>query len=453
MIRALWFMIKVGFLVGLAVWIADRPGFVEMAWLDYRFKINVGLFLLALVGIILLAIFVHGIIYTIVDFPRVWRRYREYMRQKKGYRALTLGLSAVAAGDAKSALQQAEKTARLMPDDKGLPLLLQAQAARLSGQEEEARKKFAALVENKDTAFLGLRGLLQAALDAGNYTAALTLARHALGLHPKQPWILRLVYDLEVRLRDWPSARKTLQQAERAGALSREKAKSDRIAMLLDEADRNKESGFLQEALAKIRKAYGIDPYYAPTVLRLAAMQMDNGQRRAAARIVSKAWVKEDRPEYAELWDSLAPESRTKKPLARLNWFEKFADANPQSQEARLGVARVAMEQGLWGEARKNLSRALEAAPGAKVYRMMAELEERSGGGAEAAKMWLEKAADAPPENRWVCSASGRIYDSWHPVAEPHGSFNTIIWDTPQAAVLGGMLRPGMGEAVLEALR
>ena len=48
-----------------------------------------------------------------------------------------------------------------------------------------------------------------------------------------------------------------------------------------------------------------------------------------------------------------------------------------------------------------------------------------------AGQNW-EKAADAAADKVWICRETGRIYDRWSPIAEPHGSFNTIVWGDSQ---------------------
>lgn len=187
MIKALWFALRTGLFIAAAVWIADQPGDVRIDWKDYTFTLQLGFFLLLIVVAIMLSIFLYRVIKTFVDFPRSLGRYNEIRRKEKGYEALTIGLTAVAAGDARVALAQAKKTRKFMPEDTGLPLLLQAQAARLDGREEDAARSFTALLEDKNASFLGVRGLLQRALDGDDPAAALSMARKALDLHPKQP--------------------------------------------------------------------------------------------------------------------------------------------------------------------------------------------------------------------------------------------------------------------------
>lgn len=432
MIRALIFMIKVGLLVAAAVWLAQRPGKVSIEWMDYTFHVHVGLFIGLLVLTILLAIFIYAIFKAIADFPKSLKRYNHYTKRDKGYRALTLGLSAVAAGDAKTASYQAHRAVELLPDDTGLPYLLKAQAARLQGREEEARGVFLEMLENKDAAFLGVRGLLQAAVDHKDFDKALELARRALLLHPKQKWILRVAYDLEVRARDWESAAKTLYRAQKAGALDAERGNSDRVAILLAQGDEALEVEKFDDAFAKFKKAYSYDAYFPPAVTRLAGEYLRRGNRRRAVAIVEKSWKKEPNPDLAQTWELLVPKKK-KSAAERLKWFERLMNLRPDSVEGRLALARVAMEEGFWGEARQYLTTAEQntAEVDARLYKLFAELEDRSTHNEEASRRWLERAAESPSPRAWVCRVTGRVYSRWSPVALPHGAFNSMTWMRP----------------------
>ena len=66
---------------------------------------------------------------------------------------------AVAAGDAKEAQKQAKKAEKLLGEPP-LTLLLSAQAAQLAGDRDGAKRAFNTMLEDEQTAFLGLRGLI-----------------------------------------------------------------------------------------------------------------------------------------------------------------------------------------------------------------------------------------------------------------------------------------------------
>lgn len=434
MLRAVLFIVKIGILVALAVYIADRPGTVQIDWQDYHLKIHFGLFLLGILGFALLAIFVYAIIHTFISLPATLRRYNEIKNREKGYRALTLGLSAVAAGDKKDALKFANKTEKYLPDDTGLPLLLKAQAARLDGREEDARKSFALMLENKDAAFLGVRGLLQAAIDRREFAKALQLAQTALDTHPKQPWILKTVYNLQLKTSDWKSAQATLTRLKKIHAITPEKEKSDRAVLLLAQAEHDLETGYTTDALEKLKKSYHLDPSFIPAAVKLAEHYNQDGNRRAAVATIEKTWKTNPHPGLAALWGNLIPLKKRTNKTARLKWFEKLITLNSGSAESYIANAQETLNQHLWGQTREHLDRANTLHSSRKIFRLLSELEERSGGTADEIQNILRRMLDAPLDDAWVCRDTGHVYEEWHWSPPPHLLFNTLIWTVPENA-------------------
>ncbi len=437
MYRALIFLIKAALVVALVVWIAEREGSVRLNWIDSQgadiaVNINLGLFLLGLLGLMLFSLLLFRIFKGFADFPKSWKRYKEITNKDKGFRALTLGLTAVAAGDTKAAVYQAHRAEHLLPENSALTLLLKAQAARLDGREEEANDNFLRLLEHKDGSFLGMRGLLQSALDRKDYASALTIAREALKLHPKQPWILGVTYDLEIRQRELETALKTLYRAEKYKAIDKERAASDRIAMLLYQADMEMENGAPHAAKAHLEKAYKYNETFIPTVIRLSRYYIQHGKRKKAASLIEKAWKVNTHPDLIPLWASAAPKGKKKdQSLEQVKWFEKLSQINSNSYQGQIAVAKAAMEHGMWGEARHHLKQAEAIRTSKTLYRLYALVEEKAGKGTELVQEYLQKAADAPPEKSWICKETGHLYTSWSAYAPPHNAFNTIMWDLP----------------------
>lgn len=431
MFKTLLFLVKVGLFVGVMIWLAEQEGSVKIEWLDYTVNVHVGLFMAALLCLILIAIFVHRVIRTFVEFPASYRYYSQVRAKDMGYKALTLGLTAVAAGDTKAALKQAEKARSLLPEDHGLPILLEAQAARLDGREGDAQQSFAALLENKDTSFLGVRGLLQASLDAGDTQNALDLARQALKLHPKQPWILQTVYDLEIRERAWSAAEETLKRAVKHGAVSKDNALSDRVAMALAIALSAEEEGLQEVAHSQYTKARKLDGSSVPAVMLAAEYYIRQDEQKKAKALIERVWRKEPHAAFVDIWVQLMPEHERSDALARLQWFERLVKLNADNARANVAAGLAACDAALWGEARKFFEAAEAIRPSKELYKALAALEAKTSGDEALARGWLEKAADVKAERIWICRESGRKYKSWSPIAEPHGSFNTIEWNYP----------------------
>ena len=81
-----------------------------------------------------------------------------HRRGVRGYLAISRGLVAVGAGDARAARRAADEAERIAPGEP-LALLLNAQVAQLSGDRAAAEHAFRAMAERDDTKLLGLRGL------------------------------------------------------------------------------------------------------------------------------------------------------------------------------------------------------------------------------------------------------------------------------------------------------
>lgn len=441
--QTLWFMIKTAALVALGVWLFLRPGYTDLSFADYDVRMKTGVALLGIYAGLLVLLFLHRIYIAFSDIPKAWRRYHERKRHVKGLQAISLGLSAVAAGDSKVASYQAYRARQLLPEDKGMAPFLDAQAARLRGDTEAARDHFQQLIDNRDTAFLGLRGLMLTAMEDGDIEKALTLSRDALKLHPKQPWVLLLVYQLNIRTHHWAEAGKMLTQAQKIKAIDYDKAQSDQVALYLQQAEEAHERGEMQNAVRYAKKAQALAPSFVPAALRMAKLYREEGHRRAAVKVVEACWRANPHPDLVPVWDSLAPDKKSSDMAARLRWFERLVALKPDSVESQLAVARVAMEDGLWGEARQYLAMAEKLQPNARLYRLWAKFAERQHQ-PEESRHWLEKATEARPDKVWVCRETGRVYDHWTALAQPHGAFNTIVWEDPQVlAGAGQLMMPG----------
>src|SRR5689334_8105667 len=166
----MWFAIAIVAMLA-AVWLAERPGTVTAEWQGWRLDSSVGVLLVAVVVLVLLCIGGWLLYRWIVGAPFALLEGWGESRKKRGYRALTQGLAAVAAGDAVDAQKNARKAEQLL-DEPPLTLLLSAQAAQLAGDRDGATRAFTAMLDDEHMAFLGLRGLITQALREGDQAKA-----------------------------------------------------------------------------------------------------------------------------------------------------------------------------------------------------------------------------------------------------------------------------------------
>lgn len=430
MFRALWYLFRVLVLVGLAVFLFVQPGDVAISWKDYTVSVKLGFVGVALLMILLLVSFFSGLVARIAMWPKNIARARAEKRRAKGYRALLQSLSAAAIGDQKTAHYLAHRAQKFLPDDEsGLPLLLQARTLSQDNMKADNEEPYRLLLKNADTALLGLQGLTQNAILAGDFQKALLLSRQAYKSNPKNHVLLKSVYDMEVRNRLWNDALLTLDQAVRRKVIERSVADHDRVAIYLSLGDMAKGEGRHEESFEFYKRAYKQESDFVPASTRYIQSLIENGKRRKAVSILEKSWKKEAHPAFIQLWRELTPEQKSGKPNVRYNWFRWISEFHPESDVAQLALARVAIEEGLWGDARVALAQAEKLGQSAEVYELWVLLEEKTSNRTDIIRQWLDRAYHARSGGVWVCSKTGRTFAEWHPVVEPEGLFNTLFWN------------------------
>src|SRR5205809_2972421 len=95
-IRGIAGTFSVAGLVAAAVFLADRPGRVDIVWQGWQIQTSVGVLVAAAVLAALMAGLLFSILSLIVSIPRRLVRGRRVRRRRAGYRALAQGMVAVA---------------------------------------------------------------------------------------------------------------------------------------------------------------------------------------------------------------------------------------------------------------------------------------------------------------------------------------------------------------------
>lgn len=431
MIRfVIYLIVGLAAVVAATVWFSDRPGEVAIEWQGWLIEMSIGKFVLAAAIVVVLITLVLGIFRMIGAAPKKIREGHRASRRERGYRALTHGMVAVAAGDASEAQKQARR-ADVLLGEPPLTMLLSAQAAQLNGDEAAAKRYFNDMLARPETAFLGLRGLLMQAQREGNRQAALQYAQRAYELQPKTPWVLTTMFDLQVREGRWRAALATLEEAVKRKAVSVDAARDRRAAVLLGCSGEAEAEGDLSEALRFARRANSLAPDYLPATLRTVELMVRTGKTRPASRMIHNAWGRTPHPALARIYARMGEDEDA---LKRVRRFEKLLSFNPGSAESHIALAEASMAAGLWGEARNHLQKAAGDDPQARICRMMADLEEREKGDAAAARRWLLRASAAPPDPAWVCADCGSAWDEWSPLCGSCGALGTLRWAPPAHA-------------------
>jgi HemY protein len=444
--RALWFCLKVAVLVAIAWYVAEKqPGQVSLEWWGYRVDTSVGVLLLAAGLLAVVAAILYRSWGGLRHVPRDLGRAVQSNRQKRGYRALTQGMVAVAAGEAGEAQRWARKADELL-DAPPLTMLLSAQAAQLDGDHQAAKRYFTAMLERDETRFLGLRGLITQALRDGDSQAALEYVRSAHTLRPRTPWVLETLFDLSEQAGDLEGAERAAREAAHSKALPAPEAKRKHAVVLLERARAAQRGGDPAQTLKLAKQAHKEAPDLVPATVLAAELLVGSGRQRAAARLLEKAWAAAPHPALVAAYAAARP---GKSGLDWLSQVGKLVAGAPNHPESQLALAEAALEARLWGEARRHLGEAAAAGATERVCRAMARLEESEHGDADTARQWLIKAGEALPDPAWVCHSCGAVADEWQPRCGACDAYDGLAWQTPPRVPLRA--KPGDAQLAAES--
>ncbi len=367
---------------------------------------------LLIIGLVVLYIAVRVLV-GIFAFPKRWRRWRRARARRRGERAVTKALVALAAGDGAAARQESLR-ARRMLGDTPQTLLLAAYAARQAGQEAEAAAVYESLTRHREASFLGFRGLFQQAVGREDWDAAADLARRAEAAFPGAAWLRRERLAMALRRGAWsealtlagPDAPRAAYAAAAAIAAP-DPAAAQRLA----------------------RRALQDDPGLTVAALAYAERLRAAGKERAVARVLRAAWAANPHPDLAAF--ALAPLADA---MARFRAAGTLVAGRAEDAESHLLLARTALEAGLIGQARHHAEAARATLHQRRVFLLLADIAGREASGEhraaadEAQAAALRQAAMADPDPAWHCDACAAPLATWQPVCPACGVAGRVVW-------------------------
>ena len=433
MVKLIGYAILLALLVSGAVWLADHPGSVTIDWLGWRLSTSVPVLLTLLFAVSGGLFFTLRLIAAILRVPRIFRAKRQAKRRHLGYRALSDGLAAAAAGHAKQARRMAVKAEKLLKDP-SLTRVLSAQTAQLTGDQDAERRHYEAMRERPETALMGWRGLLELALAEGKRGDALDLAIGARKLAPSDPALAEILFTLLMEAGKLAEAQELLLDAGKRKAITRDQAARRRALVLNERARRAERDGEAKDAAVFAKQALSADPGLADASLRLARLQLP----RQGALALEKAWKLAPLPELAAAYAALIPEEE---PLQRLRRLERLAELQPGAWATHRILGETALTAKLWGQARKHLAAAANIRPTASLLGLLSQLELDEYKNQKAAQAWLSKVPAADPD--WICAACGSHAAAWSLACPSCSALDRMGWDEPLTVAASPRPAPG----------
>ncbi|SEG76166.1 heme biosynthesis protein HemY [Bosea lathyri] len=428
MVRVLLYLAVFACLAIGAVWLADRPGEVSVLWQGYRIETSVAIAAIGVVVLAMAAMLLWAVARFVLGLPSAFSFASRARRRARGFEAVSRGMVAIGAGDPIAAGRHATE-ARRFAGNEPLTLLLEAQAAQLSGDRGAAEAAFKTMLDKPETRVLGLRGLFVEAKRRGDMAAARAFADDAVRRSPSLAWANDALLDFHTNAGDWQAARTAVERRAALRLAEKAEAKRQRAVLLAAEA-LEAQGSEPEKALAAALEATKLAPGLTPAAALAGRMLAERGDIRKAAKLLEAAWKEVSHPDIAAAYLDVRPGDSAQDRLARAVTLAKLRPSDPEGVLALAGAAIHARD---FARARETLKPLLAGGASVRACLLMAELEEAEHGAAGRVREWLSRATRAPRDAAWV--ADGLVSDTWMPVSPISGRLDAFVWTVPPATL------------------
>jgi HemY protein len=389
---------------------------------------------LILIVAVWLALKVLGLLGAVIRFlngdETAISRYFDRNRERKGYRALSEGMMALASGEARLALNRAQVAENLLKKPE-LTTLLIAQAAEAAGDTKRATEAYKTLLADDKTRFVGVRGLMQQKLAEGDRETALKLAEKAFQLRPKHAETQDVLLKLQSDAGDWSGARQTLGAKLKAGTLPKDVYRRRDAVLALQQARAVIDESSSIEAREAAIEANRLSPDLIPAAAMAARGYTEKGDWRSAIRVLKKAWEVQPHPDLAAAFAAIEPDET---PAERLKRFRTLTTLRTDSDETKMLLAELLIAAEDFPAARRALGDVPTERPTQRSLAILAAIARGEGAEDAVVRDLVAKALAAPRGPQWVCDKCHAIHPAWAPVCDNCGSFDTLSWRQPPAA-------------------
>lgn len=437
----LWSLIKILSFVALVTLVTFGIGMlmeaqggvtVQYAGFELSFgPLQAAILVISLIFILWILSKIIGVLFALLRFingdETALSRYFDRNRERRGFEALSSGLMALASGDGRDAMVNAKKADRLLnrPD---LTNLIVAQAAVADGDEAIATATFKKLLEDPKTRFVGVYGLLQQNLQAGETGIALKLAEHAFALKPSHIEIQDSLLKLQASEEDWRGVRTTLDAKLKYGALPRDVHKRRNSVFALSQAREFRTIGKIQEARKLATEANRLSPALVPAALLVAHGHFEQGKIKLATRTLCAAWLLEPHPDLAAGLAKIVPDES---PEERLKRFIIITKIKPEHPETKMLLAELNIAVGEYKAARLALGDLAQSDPTMRSLTIMAAIERGDGADDQSVRQLLAQAISAQRDPQWICDNCGDVHQNWEPLCVNCQAIDSIGWKRP----------------------
>ncbi|MCU7850592.1 MAG: heme biosynthesis protein HemY [Candidatus Thiodiazotropha sp. (ex Monitilora ramsayi)] len=364
--------------VVVTLWVKQDNGYVLIGYGQWTIEGSLALFTLAVMALFLVLHVAIRMLSRLWRMPERVAEWRQKRRNQRARRSLTRGLVELAEGRWKVAERHLTRHA----EQSETPLLNYLAAARAAQLQDEhgRRDDYLHLAhESMPSADVAV-GLTQAELQLAHqqYEQALATLMHVRALSPKHSYVLKLLKKLYENLGEWQNLEEILPDLKRRHVIG-------------DKEFQSLEHKVCQERLKQ--ESGNVDTlvqYWQtmPKVLRQAdemlidycrmLMKLNAGGR--AEPLIAAALQKKWHTELVMLYGQIELNDPSRQLAVAEGWLKQ----NPEDPTLLFTLARLSLQNKLWGKARSYLEASISIEPTPESYQQLGLLLDRLGEQEEA---------------------------------------------------------------------
>jgi HemY protein len=400
MIRASLVILLVGAVAVTALALTGDPGHASVTWLGWRADMTASAVVVIVLFGALVATIAWRTLLWILAAPRRAERTRADSRRRQANETLTRGFLAAAAGDGSEARRLAQKAADLADETPGLVRILAAQAAEAAGDLPAAQAAYSAMLGFPEMRLAGHKGLMQLALAQGERETALRHAQEAFGETRSARWAWRALLEARLDAAEWSAGLELVKNAldrKIVPPVTAERARAALLAALAAQLETSLDGKARGQALDSAVEAAKLQPGFAPGVVMAARLLAADGKVGRATATLENAWKTAPHP---ALWLAFRDLKTNETPRERGQRLMALAAQNPSHRESRILNVERALIAGDTAAARAAMATLESEAMTDRIAGLRARVSFASGLPDEA-RLWLTQGMNAPQEADW----------------------------------------------------
>lgn len=393
----LWLLALFAAAVTLVILGRIDAGYVMFVYPPYRVELSMLFFAVVAALTFALAYGALRLLAHALALPSYVRGFRQRRRSERAQAALAAALQAYYEGRYARAEKEAAVAFETGPTP-GVAALIAARAAHQM-RDFERRERWLERAESGGEALLTARLVTRAelALEERDFLAARDALRSLHGAGPKHIATLRMLLRAERGAGAWDEVLRLATQLAKRDAIAPALAQEYRLQAIVELLQRSATDA---GALERRWRALGAREQAEPRVALAAARHATAlGNAALAREIIEEAAVAEWSPQLAALYGDLplqmTPAARSAEALARIERAERWLLKHERDAQLLAALGRLCAQAELWGKARSFLEASLSFEEGRAAHLELAQLAERLGQAADAARHF-RRAAELP---------------------------------------------------------